>query len=761
MPEGDELIRRERKSSDELLRRVNYPVLDVEPEDSDAYAYLRVYWRILAKRRWTIFTVVFVLTTLAAIYAFKTKPVYQATARVEVEAEEPSFQTATEPYRSIPTDDTYLQTQVDVLKSDNLAWQTIEQLRLDLNPEFNPAAGHRNTQQEESASAVETRLIRTFHGDLQVTLARGSRMLKVSFESTDPRLAAQVATALVNNYIQYNFSTQYDATRQASGWMGRQLDDLKAKVEKSQQALVDYERQNAIVNISDKENVVEQRLADLSQDLTTAENDLAQKESVYDLVKANPSQVASLAQDELLQRLQEKYADAKTEYVNALAQYGPRFPKVVQLQDQVNELHGLIEQERERTVERIDRDYQAALNRETILEAAVAREKVKVGNLNQLLIQHDLLKHDFETNQELYDSLLKRLKNATVSAGLRATNIHIVDNALVPGVPVRPKKALDIAIGLMVGLILGITLAFVEEGLDNSVKNAEDVERLVPAPILAVIPAAGSVGPRSSWLGLGNGKHAASNGSVAMVVAKQPNSMLAESYRSLRTAIKLSMAPRPPQTLLVTSTQPGEGKTSTSVNLAIALAQQGCRVLLVDADLRKPSIAHSLGLSEKPGLSGYLTGAHGLDEALQQVESLANLSVLPAGPHPPNPAELLASPTMEKLIAELRLRFEHVIIDSPPVLTVTDATVLSKWVDGVVVVIESNVTPKHAVVRTYKVLETAGARMLGAVLNKMDFRHDGYYGYAYKAYYHSYYHDEPSKTGESKPAGPASPALRQ
>ena len=634
-----------------------------------------------------------------------------------------------------------LQTQVDVLKSDNLAWQTIQRLKLDTNPEFNTALRHPDQGTAEDSAKLQMRLIQAFQGQLHVDLARNSRMLEVSFDSTYPRLAARIVNTLMNNYIEYNFMTKYDATRQVSGWMGQQIDELKAKVEKSQQALVDYERRNAIVNISDKENVVEQRLAALSQDLTAAQDDLAAKQALFELVQANPSQIAMLAQDDLLQNLQGKYADVKTQYVNALAQYGPKFPKVVRLTDQLNAIQALISQERQLTVGRIRRDYEAAMGREKILAQEVVREKIEVGNLNQLLIQHNILKHDFETNQDLYDSLLKQLKDATVTAGLRATNIHIVDNALVPAIPVRPRKAFNIAVGLMVGLILGVMLAFIQEGLDTSIKNAEDVERLLPVSNLAVIPATFSFKQRSSRARKDGPRTATQDHVVALAVSKHPNSALAESFRSLRTSILLSSAPRPPQVLLVTGSQPGEGKTSVSINLALTLSQHGGRVLLIDADLRKPKIASTLGLVGTKGLSGVLTGASDRNEAIEHSTLSPNLWVLPAGPHPPNPAELLSSPSMEQLLRELRRHFDHLVIDSPPVLLITDATVLSKFVDAVLLVVESGVTSRHAVLRTYKTLETAGARILGTVVNKMDFRHDGYYGYVHKNYYHSYYGD--------------------
>ncbi len=739
------------------------PVVQVEAESADSYFYLRAYWHILRKRRWTVFTVAFVLTTLVAIISFKMQPVYEATARLEIEAETSQIQSLSDLDRTTPTDRAFVETQVKVIQSDNLAWTIIQELRLAENPAFLSPSQTEKLQQADSPAAAQSQLISLFKERLNVERVRDSRLVEVKFQSADPHLATQVANALVDSYTEYNFRRKYDATRQASGWMEKQLDELKAKVESSQQALVDYEKRNSIVNVSDRQNVGEQRLADLSKDLTQAQSDRLEKESLYDIVRSNESQVAFIAQNELLQKLEEKYADLKTQYVDALGQYGPNFPKVLRLRDQVNEIQSIIDRERARIVSRIYSDYMAAKGREKLLTAAVAREKAEVGRLNQRLIQHNLLKREFETNQQLYENLLQRLKDATVSAGLRATNIHVVDRALTPAVPVRPKKLLNIAVGLLVGLILGITLAFVEEGLDNTVKSAEDVERLVAAPALAVIPDAHTNGLRSSLLRSRESKKVPSNGNVQLALLNQPGSWLAESYRSLRTSVLLSCAPRPPQVILVTSPQPNEGKTCTSFNLAIALAQRGARVLLMDSDLRRPGIAGPLGLSGQTGLSSLLTGSDSLEQVLCQMREIPNLWAMPAGPCPPNAAELLSSPTMEELLQRLRGMFDHLVLDSPPLLLVTDATILSTLVDGVVLVVEPGVTTQGGLVRAHRTLQGAGARILGVALNKVNSRNDGSYYYApYNDYYRSYFEEQPAgQSAEMRTSVGTPPQIRR
>jgi capsular exopolysaccharide synthesis family protein len=738
MAEHEELVPTESRPPERIHRRLG-SVIDSGPEGSEGYSYIRAYWLILCKRRWTVLTVVFVLATLVAIVSFRTQPVYEATARVEVEADTPQIQSLNDLFRGEPgfSDETFLQTQVDVLKSENLAWRTVQQLSLGEQAEFAPAGGG-GKRSPTASPAAQNGLIQAFRGHLRVQLMRDSRMVEVTFDSTDPQLAARAANALVNNYTEYNFHQKYDATRQASGFMEQQLDELKAKVEKSQQAMVDYERQNLIVDIGDKQSVVEQRLAAMSQDLTAAQSERMQKQSLYELVTSDQSQAAFTARDELLQRLDEKHADLRAEYVDALGQYGPNFPKVTRLRDQLDEVQSIMERERKRMITRVRSDYMAALGRERLLAAAVAHEKDEVGKLNQLSIEHNLLKREFETNQQLYASLLQHLKDATVSAGLRATNIHLVDSALVPTYPVRPRIMYNIAISMLVGLVVGVTLALVMESMDTSIKSAEDLERLIGVPALAVVPLA-----RSSWLRRGAYRSQPQDGAVESIVLRHPTSSLAESYHILRTAILLSTAPRPPQALLVTSAQPGEGKTCTALNLAMGLAQRGVPVALVDADMRRPGIARAMALSGNGvGLSTVLSGAHSLDEALHQFEALPNLWVLPAGPEAPNPADLLSSPTMQKVLEELRGRFEHVVLDSAPLLLVTDATILSGMVDGVVLVVESGVMARRGLVRAHKILESAGGRILGGVLNKWDARSEGYYAYYgsyYRGYYRSYY----------------------
>jgi len=750
MAENDKLIPVSSVTSDRLGYS-GYPVTDLEPSGPEAYSF-QSYWEILRKRRSTVFAVSFLVTLLVTVVVYRMKPIYRATARMEVQAETPALQSLNELSPSAATDAAFLQTQVDLLQNNNLAWQTMQELGLaNGNPELAaggdlwPLSGSRPT------AANPAGLIRSFKKHLHIELLNESRLVEVSFESEDSDLAARAANTLVKNYVEANFRSKYETTRQASAWMEQQLDELKAKVEKAQQALVDYEREYSITNLGDKENVVQQRLAQLSTDLTAAQVERANKQSVYDSVRNNNAEAAVIAEDALLGQLESKNAELHTEYAAATSQYGPNFYKVKQLGNQISEVEGLIDRERKRIMERIESDYRTAARREQLLAQDVSAQKSEVEKLNQLLIKYTILKGDFETNQQLYDELLKRLKDATVSVSLRATSVRLADAALVPTAPIRPDKRVDIAVGLLVGLILGLTLAFIREGLDRTVKTAEDIENQIAIPTLAVIPLGAKSRGRYGRYFARESQKLPGNGNLGLSIVNAPGSEMAESFRVLRTSILLSGSPQPPQVLLVTSAHPSEGKTFASVNLALALAQRGGRVLLVDGDLRKPTVLKALGLgngeSEGKGLSSYLTGGQGIDSALVSFTALPNLSVLPSGPIPSNPAELVSSPAMGTLVSELRQRFEHIVLDSPPLLLVTDGILLSTLADGVVLVVESGSTSRGALHRVRQILDRSGAKTLGAVLNKLDDRMDGYNTSRYKYYGYYYSREAPaSKT---------------
>ncbi len=688
-------------------------------------ASLAISWNVLMKRCWTVAAVALVVTGVVAIVSFLAPPVYKATARIEVQPESPLTQAILETNERPDTDDGFLQTQIQVLRSDRLASQTIEQLQLSRRGALvrpGRLAGIGPEQQKFL-------LISRFRENLTVEVVPKTRVLLVAYEARDPKLAADVAAALVNNHLEHTFSQRSEFTRQAAEWMQQQLAEVKGKVELSQAALVEYESRHQIANTSEKQNVAEQMLSDLSRALTSAQEERIQKESLIQQVLADQGRIAWLAHDDLLQKLEEKGAELQGLHTEAVAQYGPKFPKALRLEQEVRDNQAQVEREQGRVIERIRRDYDSAVRREKLAAAAVARQKEAVASLNQLLVERNILERDFESNQQLYRNLLQRLKNATVAAGLRSTSIHLLDNALPPDRTVRPKRALNIMLGLFAGVVLGMIAAFAQESIDPSINTAEEVENLLPNPLLAAIPLDRS--PQLRMLGRRRSQRIAEH-SLALSVKQRPKSRLSEAYRMLGTSVllppSLSSAASTPKTVLVTSPHAGEGKTLTTVNLALALAQRRGPVLMVDCDLRNGSIARALGISNEKELANLLTGEAYLDDVLAPCAQEPRLWVLPAGPITANPAELLAGESMLTLLGTLASRFERVVIDSPPVLAVTDATILSSMVEGVILVAESGGTPRAALLRSHRMLKNAGARILGVALNKFDPRRHGYYG---------------------------------
>jgi capsular exopolysaccharide synthesis family protein len=705
---------------------------------------LRDYLRILRKHRWLIATIVLVTVTLVTIVSYRMAPVYKAVTRLEISGESPEMANLQQLLTVLPTDEEFLQTQVRILTSDDLALQTARALRLHEKPEFqvraeNVPAGTPFTPAEE------TRLIEMFRFSLDVQLLRASRLVEIKFESTDPRLAADVANKLAEIYIENNFRKKYDSTMQAQEWMSGQLRELRDKMEKSHEALVAYEREKQIFAINEGQNVTLAKLGELNKELTLAQSERIVRESQLQLLRSRKlEEVPAVANNQVVVDSQKRLAMLTEELAEARSPLGPNHPKVKQLEEQIAEVRSQIEREKQLAANRIESEYQAAVRREQLLRQAVKNQEVAAGEMNQRLVEYSVLKREYETNQQLYEGLLTRVKEAGVSAGLKANNIHVVDRARPPIRPVRPRKMLNILISLVVGLVVGGLLAIFNEYLDNSVKVPEEVESLVNLPALGIIPSAMSVsGAKRGYYSLsGNSKGRAlanvGSGAHELATIAQPHSVIAEAYRALRTSILLSTSKHPPQTILVTSGQPREGKTTTALNLAITLAQRGDRVVLIDSDLRRPRVHRSFGLANDVGLSSYLAGVIGVDDLPRPVPHIPNLYVVSSGPTPPNPAELLSSEPMDLLFRELRRQFDFVVMDSPPTISVADSMILAARADGVILVVHGGVTTRESLRQTHKMLSSVSARMIGVVLNNVDVR-SADYQYYYSYYYGDYY----------------------
>ena len=566
--------------------------------------------------------------------------------------------------------------------------------------------------------------------------------------------------AHLDSYKAQNMQGHYAATTEATTWLQVQQADLKRKVEKSENDRINYERQNQIWGVDDKQNMTTQRLLDLNKELTDAESETLKKRALYEFAESGAlDAVPQIRDNPVLQDMQKRRADLSLLYTDGLNQYGPNFPKVQRLQAQIKEMDDQIAKERKGITVQLRSDYDEAKARQDLLTQRLDEQKAETNAMSEKMVQYNILKREAEANKTLYEGLLTKLREANIAASLKSSNIRVIDPAMIPSSPARPARARNIALAFLIGLVGGVGIALLREYLDNTVKTPDDVETLARLPSLAVVPAFGDSASMSGKTGLLKG--VSSNGHEkpsGLVAQHSPKSQVSEAFRSLRTALLLSQPDQPPQVILVTSALPREGKTTAAANLAVTLAQLGDKTVLVDADLRKPGVGRMLNLAsgKYAGLSSYLAGVSSLDLVSVAHPSIPNLAAIPTGPLPPNPADLLSSHRLADAIAELRTKFKFVVIDSPPVMAATDAVILSVQVDGVLLVVRSGETPKAAFTRTCDLLVSVKSRMLGVVLNAVDANAPDYY-YSYRYYPYSYGYGpqetlEPTHEDSSVPA---------
>ena len=713
------------------------------------------YWRILRKRQWVVLATLAIVFALSVIATLNTTRLYQARSEVAIFPENPNV-LGFKDHENSPTDydyDAALETQVAILRSDALAIKVIEAMHLDRDPRFTPAtqvspstdAAIQVSRMEPDPSKTAS-LLGTFSGGLNVQLIRNSRLIQVSYTHPDPRLATEIINTLVTTFIEENFRTKYESVTQTSEWLSKELVDLQLKVQTSEEKLVRYQKDHSILGVDEKQNIVTSRLDELNKELTAAQTDRFQKESNQRLAMAGDPASSKASSPEgtssLLDKLREKEADLDTQYAQATTQFGSGYPKVTELSNQLKQVRAEIETEKTRMQGRIRDEYLAAVQREDLLTTAFNRQKQEANQLNESAIEYSVLKRDADSNRQLYQDLLQRLKEAGVSAGLRSSNIRVVDVARIPTYPIAPNVRRNVVLGFLLGLGLGIGLALVLDSLDSTVRNMDEISAISALPGLGTIPLQLSSNGHSRKL-LKTTVHEKS-GSTSLVTYSRPKSEAAEAYRALRTSILLSAFGAPPKVVLVTSAMPQEGKTTISANSALVLAQRGSRVLLVDADLRRPGIENIFGLRPRGGLSTLISGVDKLEDVLLAFPPVPNLWILPAGPIPPQPAELLSSTIMKDYIARWRNEFDHIIIDTPPCLSVTDAVVLSPEADRVILVARSGQTTKLALRRACGLLLQVNAKVMGIVLNALNLHSaDGYY-YSYGGRYAQRYYDEGS-----------------
>src|SRR5215471_9291417 len=733
--------------------------------------HLRDMWRIVRKRKWMVVSLTVIVTTVVAIEMIRARSIYQASTLVEIEKVTP---TATKNGELVVRDSDLdsLKTKMLMVKSQPVLKDVVVSLRLTQDPRFIEKDSSRpliptlkrmfrlasseptEASQEDPANGdidgpdqgtIESYAL-ILEKWLTVDLVCETRAVKICYPNTDTGEAAAIANHVAKSFMDLSFKNQTAQFTDTSDWLDRSTRELKAKVEQAEQALADYTREHHIFSTDGKETLTTEKLSRLHDQLTRAQTDRLLKQSLYEELTAG--RVAQLPETYLDTRqgtLRGKLADLQGQAAELAVKYGPKNPKLIEVNQQITIIQQQIDEGMQALEEKLKGEYNRSVADEKSLSSALDEAKFAAERENQDAIQFSILKQEVETAKSLYTDFLQKTNQANLQVAEQHPGMHVIQPALVPKTPVGPRRTANTLIAFVLSLGAGIGLVFFLEYLDNTIKSVEDVSRYIQLPALGVIPAIATSAPRrllSKSKAAGSITGGRTNTIPGTAIASrlqnvEGHSSAAEAYRALRTSVLLSAAGSPPKTLLVTSGQPGEGKTTTVVNTAMSLAQLGAEVLIIDADLRKPSVHKVFGLDPSQGLSTYLSRNANLDSLIQK-PALPHLSVMTSGPIPPNPAELISSDKMKNMLRLLQERYDHILIDSPPLINVTDPVILSTEVDGVVLVVSWGKSTRDIARRVRSELTSVGAKIFGVVLNNVNFRHEGYDDYYYYRYYTEY-----------------------
>ena len=751
-----------------------------EPFDVDeAGPVLVERWRVIRKHRWLILGCAAATTIATAIVVLTMTPIYTAGTTLLIEPRTSRVlefrEAVSEPLAEEPS---YLRTQYQILKSRGLAEQVIREQGLErsafdgkvtertpgllaslwrsgekrLGELLGPRPASGTEPRARSAADASRGLVDVYLAALEVEPVAGTRLVRVAFSTPDRTLSTSLADAHASAYTRHGIRLRTQANEEALRFLEEKLVELKERVEKSEIALNVYRREKGILSLDEKENVVVERLGDLNRRVSEAEAGRIVLEAQVRLIHTRDyDSVPSVVENPLIQSLTGQLAQLESEYAQLATQFKPTYPALAQLKGPIDQSRRRLTQEIRKVVAGIESAYVAALDQETEFRNRMEEQKAATLKLKDASVEYAILAREVETNRELHQSVLQRMKEMSV-AELRSSNVSIIDRAEPPGASSRPRKARSVLVALLAGMFLGVGLAFGRESLDDSLKTPEDVERHLHVPSLGVVPDFEKLDEPADGSSRGSPQRPLKTVAACRAVSRDtqvlvhhhPFSVVTESYRTIRTAVLLSRAAEPPRTLLFASGVDGEGKTTTAVNTAILFAQMGGRVLLIDADLRRPTTHRLLQMGNPHGLTEILTGQRNLQDVVRTTP-VENLYLISAGALPPNPTELLASQTMRALLADVAQRFDYVLIDSPPVMAVNDPVVLASAVDGVVLVVHWQRTSRKVLRRARARLTAAGGRLLGVVLNRVNTRHGEFPDY-YINYYDSH-HPGPAAQG--------------
>lgn len=716
---------------DSLNRKV---VFLHDPEAEEGKLDILEYWRSVTKRKWSILALAVTVALLGAVVAYLITPTYRSTAVVLMEANKPKLLSIEDVYSGAGQTREYFQTQIEIIKSREVAVKAVTQLKLWEHPEYDPRimktsalAGIRdaigfsdNLQRKEwSESAMADAVSRSFSSRLSVDAVRGSQLVKVSFESADAELAAKVANTVANVYIENDLEARYKMTKQASTWLQDHLGALKTKLDASESALQSFREKMGIVDIkSSTQSGAGMQIQDLTQRTIEARIRRAEAENAYEQIKNAPkgadlTSFPAVLRNPAVADAKRQEAEAERKLSEVSQRYGHEHPKYLQA---VNELKTATENVRRQVddaVANFNRQYEIARLTEKSLEGALAAARGSIQSLNRKEFELGVLEREVDSNRQMYEMFMKRAKETNVSGDLQTPVARIMDPAL-PGGLIKPQKLQIILAAFVSGLIAGVLISLLLDQLDNTLKTSEDVERKLKQPLLTTLPL---LSPKEI-----------ARTSSARLFLDNPKSIYSEAIRTARTGVLLSSIDLPNRVLLVTSSVPGEGKTTFSINLAMAHAQTK-RTLLIDSDLRRPAISKGLGLAAgASGLSNLVAGTATLEDCLLSVPG-SDLKVLAAGTIPPNPLELLLSLKFKETLGRLAELFDVIVMDSPPIELVSDALVISSHATGVIYVVKAMDTPYQLARKGILRVRRAGGQILGVVANQLDFKKaEKYYG---------------------------------
>ena len=716
------------------------------PLASDRLTLMEV-WRVLIKQRYVILVVTLLAIAGAVWYAFGTTPEYESVSRIEIQPQETPNVGIQEVIESQPGEAaTALQTEMRILESNTVLFQTAENVNLIKRIRAEAAKDARKhgraapPETPEITPIERLAMVNYIRKRLEVKIVEGTNLVEIRYRDPDPKLAATIVNEMVETYSDQDLRSKYERTMHVSAWLQNQLDGLRSQASDAQRQLADYQKAHNIVGTDENSNLTLQTMQALSSSVDDAEADRIVKEArMRDFDSLSPNLTALMGDNPNLTALRSQLVQLQTQRGQLSAVYGPRDPKMVDLEAQIAKIQNQIDSEVALARRQVHSEYQGALGVEQALRKRLGSQEEAAYKLDEGMAQYAILLNQAELTRNLYDTLQMKLKEASVTAGLSAANITVVDAAQVPFLPASPRKKLGILLGAIGGLVLGCVVAFLIESIDDRLQTSDEVESVAMLPSLAAIPHLASELEKRKGRKLKDVDFAAVRLAQQLVALRDSKSNGAEAFRNLRSSLLLSSIDNPPRVIVFTSPFPEEGKTTTAINCAIVLAQRGDRVLLVDADLRRGSLGAVFALPDRSfGLTSLLAKPDARREIAAPLPELPTLHVLPTGPRPPNPAEMLSSTRMEEQLRHWSEEYDRVVIDSAPLLAVSDTQAMSVFADTVVLVTRAGMTRKRALIRARDLLLRINAPIAGVVVNDVDVRLENFYTYRYGMYGYGY-----------------------